>query len=102
MAQSSQRRCRRLFVQNRQNLLRRLTKLTSIHRTKRFLVLALLASLTLGPSLLGGNVFTAHAKGNESRGSKGAKPVKVASNLSEMLAGRNSGSLVKVILQLSD
>ena len=102
MAQSSQRRCRRLFVQNRQNLLRRLTKLTSIHRTKRFLVLALLACLTLGPSLLGGNVFTAYAKGKESRGSEGAQPVKVASNLSEMLAGKNNGSLVKVILQLSD
>ena len=76
--------------------------MTSIHRTKRFLVLALLASLTLGPSLLGGNVFTAYAKGKESRGSKGAQPVKVASNLSEMLAGKNNGSLVKVILQLSD
>jgi len=66
---------------------------TSTNRTKRFLVLALLASLTLGPSLLGGNVFTAYAKGKES-GSKGAKPVKVASNLSEMLAGKNNGSLV--------
>src|SRR6185503_7840250 len=78
-----------------------MTKVTSTHRTKRFLVLALLASLTLGPSLLGGNIFTAHAKGKESRGSK-AQPSKVASNLRDMVGSKNSGSLVKVILQLND
>ena len=94
---------RRLFVQNRQiPQYGELTTVTSNIRTKRFLVLALLASLTLGPSLLGGNIFTAYAKGKDSRGSKGAQPVKVASNLRDMLAGKNNGSLVKVILQLSD
>src|SRR5215207_5123160 len=73
-----------------------------MHRTKRFLVLALLASLTLGPSLLGGNVFTVHAKGKDTRGSRNQNPNKVASDLSDMLAGKNNGSLVKVILQLSE
>src|SRR5215213_7206315 len=72
-----------------------------MHRTKRFLVLALLASLTLGPSLLGGHVFTVHAKGKDSRESKD-QPNKVASDLRDMVARKNSGNLVKVILQLSD
>ncbi len=78
-----------------------LTTVTPIHKTKRFLVLALLASLTLGPGLLGGNIFTAHAKGKDSGRSKDQTPNKVASNLSDMLAHRNNSGLVKVILQLS-
>src|SRR5215213_6189024 len=57
-----------------------------MHKTKRFLVLALLASLTLGPSLLGGNLFTVHAKGKGASGSKDQKPNKVASELNAMLA----------------
>src|SRR3954454_17912700 len=75
---------------------------TSTHKTKRFLVLALLASLTLGPSLMGGNVFTVHAKGKESHGSKDETPNKVASDLTDMLRRKDRSSLVKVILQLSD
>jgi hypothetical protein len=79
-----------------------LTTLTSTHKTKRFLVLALLASLTLGPSLLGGNVFAVHAKGKESRGSKNETPNKVASDLTDTLRRKSSSSLVKVILLLSE
>src|SRR5215217_9298592 len=78
-----------------------MTKVTSMHKTKRFLALALLASLTLGPGFLGGNLWaTAQAKGKGSRG-KEQKPNKVASVLGDLLAHRNSNSLVKVILQLS-
>src|SRR3954447_11547530 len=72
-----------------------------MHKTKRFLVLALLASLTLGPSLMGGNVFAVYAKGKDPKGSKSATPNKVASDLHDMLGRKNSSSLVKVILQLS-
>ncbi|HEX7772963.1 MAG TPA: hypothetical protein VF435_11120, partial [Pyrinomonadaceae bacterium] len=68
---------------------------------KRFLVLALLASLTLGPTLLGGNLLaTVYAKGNGSRGNN-QKPNKVASDLSDLLSKKSSDSLVKVILQLN-
>src|SRR3569832_2596988 len=98
-----QRRMRQLFVQNWQTSVHGdLTTVTSINRSKRFLVLALLASLTLGPNLLGGNIFTVHAKGKDSRCSKAATPKQVASDLGDMLRRKDSSSLVKVILQLSE
>ena len=76
-------------------------KVTLRHKTKRFLVLALLASLTLGPGLLGGNLWaTAYAKGKGSH-SDNQKPSKVASDLSDLLAHKNSEAPVKVILQLN-
>src|SRR5205085_9056198 len=69
--------------------------------TRRFLVLALLASLTLGPTLLGGNLLTtADAKGKGSSHGKNVKPRKVASDLSDLLGNKSGDSLVKVILQL--
>ncbi|HKG96858.1 MAG TPA: hypothetical protein VKA97_03550, partial [Pyrinomonadaceae bacterium] len=72
-----------------------------MHKTKRFLVLALLASLTLGPTLLSGNLLTAvHANGKSSQG-KDQKPNKVASDLSHLLSNKSADSLVKVILQLN-
>ena len=94
---------RQLFVQNWQNpWYGELTTVTSTHKTKRFLVLALLASLTLGPSLMGGNIFAVHAKGKDSHGSKNDTPNKVASDLTDMLRRKDGISLVKVILQLSE
>jgi hypothetical protein len=80
-----------------------MTTVISMHRTKRFLVLALLASLTLGPNLLSGNLLaTVHAKGKGSRGKQEPKPNKVASDLGDLLSSKSSDSLVKVILQLND
>src|SRR6185369_2254367 len=77
-------------------------KVTLRHKTKRFLVLALLASLTLGPGLLSGNLLaTAHAKGKGSRGNA-HKAQKVASDLGDLLSSKSSEALVKVILQLND
>ena len=65
-----------------------MTTLTSSPKTKRFLVLALLASLTLGPNLLGGNLLaTVYAKGNDSHGNN-QKPNKVASDLNDLLSKR--------------
>src|ERR1041384_7369396 len=76
-----------------------MTKVTAMHRTKRFLVLALLASLTLGPNLLGGALMaTAQAKGLDK---KNQTPNKVASDLGDLLSKKSSESLVKVILQLN-
>ncbi|HEY6230682.1 MAG TPA: S8 family serine peptidase, partial [Pyrinomonadaceae bacterium] len=73
-----------------------------MHRTKRFLVLALLASLTLGPNLLGGALLaTVQAKGKGLDSSKNQKPNKVASDLGDLLSKKSSESLVKVILQLN-
>src|SRR5262249_41369737 len=81
---------------------RRMTTVTLITRTKRFLVLALLASLTLGPNLLGGSLWaTVHAKDKGAKGSKDEKPNKKASDLEETLNKKSSVSLVKVILQLN-
>src|SRR5687768_12062253 len=74
---------------------------TSMNKTKRFLVLALLASLTLGPSLLGGTLLaTAHGKGKVA-GTQNQKANKVASDLSDLLSGKRSEASVKVILQLN-
>jgi serine protease AprX len=79
------------------------TTVTSSHKTKRFLVLALLASLTLGPNLLGGSLLaTVYAKGKDSRGNNNQKPSKVASDLGNMLSRKSGDSLVKVILQLNE
>src|SRR4029079_19125288 len=79
-----------------------MTTVTLINRTKRFLVLALLASLTLGPNLLGRNLWsTVRANDKHSRGNKDEKPNKVASDLGDMLGRKSSDSLVKIILQLN-
>ncbi len=74
--------------------------LKATNRKKRFLALALLTSLTLGPSVFGGSLLAgiANAKGKaNSRDKKSRKHDKVASDLRERLASR---STVKVILQL--
>ena len=43
-----------------------MTTVTSSHKTKRFLVLALLLSLSVGPTFLGGKLLTSvHAKGKD-------------------------------------
>src|ERR1043166_4928659 len=69
-----------------------MTKVTAINRKKRFLVLALLASLTLGPNLLGGAIFaTVQAKGKGSDPQK-AQPSKVPSDLTD-LPSKKSRSL---------
>ena len=79
-----------------------MTTVTLINRTKRFLALALLATLTLGPNLLGGSLWaTAHGKDKVSHGSNDEQPNKVASDLGDMLTKKSSDSLVKVILQLN-
>ena len=75
--------------------------MTSSHKTKRFLVLALLVSLSVGPTLLGGELLTSvHAKGKDKN--QNTKPKKVASDLSDLLQKKSSDSLVKVILQLNE
>src|SRR5262245_58116685 len=75
-----------------------MTTVTLINRTRRFLVLALLASLTLGPNLLGGSIWTnVQAKAK----SKDEKANKLAPDLGDVLVKKSSASLVKVILQLN-
>src|SRR2546423_15663194 len=94
---------RRVFVQTRQNLSTEMTKLIPMPKTRRFLVLALLASLTLGPTLLGGKLLiTADAKGNGSSHGENQKPKKVASDLSDLLAKKSSDVLLKVMIQLKE
>src|SRR5687767_14960049 len=71
-----------------------------MNRTKRLLALILLMGLTLGPSVLSGNLLAgvAHAKGKSgSRNEKSRKHDKLGSDLREQL---QSSSTVKVILQL--
>src|ERR1051325_945065 len=81
-----------------------MTKVTSSHRTKRFLVLPLLISLSVGPTLLGGNLLTSvHAKDKGSKGkNQNQKPIKIASDLSDLLHSKSNDSMVQVILQLND
>src|ERR1044072_2324214 len=78
-----------------------MTTVTLINRTKRFLVLALLASLTLGPNLLGGNLWATVRAKDKPRANKDEQPNKVASDLGDLLKKKSSDSLVKVILQLN-
>src|SRR5690349_19447792 len=79
-----------------------MTKVTAMHRTKRFLVLALLASFTLGPNLLGGaTLATVQAKDKGLDSQKNQKPSKVASDLGDVLSNQGSETMVKVILQLN-
>src|SRR6185369_638408 len=101
LARSLHRRERRLFVLNWPNLRRRMTTLILINRTKRFLVLALLASLTLGPNLLGGHRWRTVRANDKPRANKDEQPNKVASDLAVSLKKKSSDSLVKVILQLN-
>ena len=78
--------------------------MTSSHKTKRFLVLALLTSLSVGPTLLGGTLLTsAHARDNGLQGNKNqtAKPNKIASDLSDLLHNQSGAATVNVILQLN-
>src|SRR5262245_52366080 len=77
-------------------------KVTSSHKTKRFLALVLLTSLSVGPMLLGGSLLTSvHAKGNGPVQSDKNTPNKVASDLGDLLRHKSSDSMVKVILQLN-
>src|SRR6185369_11715969 len=79
-----------------------MTKVTATNKTKRFLVLALLASLTLGPNLLGGALLaTVHAKDKGLDSGKNQKPNKVAPDLGDLLSKKSSESTVQVILQLN-
>jgi len=95
---------RRSSVETRRNLEgMEMTKVIASNRTKRFLVLALLASLTLGPNLLGGSLIAAAAqgKGKGLDNTKNLKPNKVASDLGDLLSSKSSDATVKVILQLN-
>src|SRR5689334_285297 len=68
--------------------------------TKRFLTLALLANLSLGPTLAGGiaQAGILNGKGKSARNS--AKHNKIAADLLEQLDNESASKLVKVILQL--
>ena len=69
-------------------------KVTSSHKTKRFLVLALLIGLSVGLTLLGGNLLTsADAKGKGQQGNKNLKPNKIASDLGDLLRSKSSDSI---------
>src|SRR5689334_22826793 len=78
-----------------------MTKVTEMHRTKRVLVLALLASLTLGPNLLGGALMANVQAKDKGLDKKNHMPNKVGSDLSDLLSHKGSDSKVKVILQLN-
>jgi hypothetical protein len=80
-----------------------MTTVKSMKLTKRFLTLALLANLSLGPTLASGHVLAGGANGNEnnsSQNSKGAKHNKIASELNDQFGSRSGDTMVKVILQL--
>src|SRR5215213_6464845 len=73
----------------------------SITKTKRFLTLALLANLSLGPTLLSGSALAGNGNGNNPpRNSKGAKHNKIGLDLRDQLSNQSGDSLVKVIVQL--
>jgi hypothetical protein len=66
-------------------------KVTSSHKRKRFLVLALLIGLSAGLTLLGGNLLTtADAKDKGQQGTKNLKPNKIASDLGDLEAKQDS------------
>jgi subtilisin family serine protease len=70
--------------------------------TKRFLTLALLANLSMGPTLASGTAMAAGvlSEGKNAKTNKGPKYDKVASDLREELGTKSGSSTVKVILQL--
>src|SRR5690349_14062933 len=68
--------------------------------TKRFLTLALLANLSLGPTLASGIVRAGILNGNGKGAATVAKHNKIAADLLDTLANESSSKLVKVILQL--
>ncbi|HEY3578954.1 MAG TPA: S8 family serine peptidase, partial [Pyrinomonadaceae bacterium] len=68
--------------------------------TKRFLTLALLANLSLGPTLAGGIAQAGILNGKGKSARNGAKHNKIAADLLERLDSESASKLVKVILQL--
>ena len=76
-----------------------MTTVTLMKLTKRFLTLALLANLSLGPTLLSGTAMAAAKDKNEKK-DKSLKHDKLASNLRDELGTKSGSSTVKVILQL--
>ena len=74
----------------------------SMKLTKRFLTLALLANLSLGPTLASGIVQAGILNGKDkgAQNDKGAKHNKIASDLLDQLGNESPSKLVKVILQL--
>src|SRR5687767_2271739 len=78
-------------------------KVTSSHKTKRFLVLALLIGISVGLTLLGGKLLTsADAQGKGQKANQNLKPNKIASDLGDLLRSNSSDARVKVILQLNE
>jgi len=79
-----------------------MTTVKSMKLTKRFLTLALLANLALGPGLAGGIAQAAMSggKGKNTSSSKGAKHNKIAADLRDQLGNQSGADRVKVILQL--
>jgi subtilisin family serine protease len=80
-----------------------MTTVKSMKLTKRFLTLALLANLSLGPTLASGTAMAAGVlggKGKNARNSKGLRYDKVAADLRDELATKSGSSMVNVILQL--
>ncbi|HEY0728992.1 MAG TPA: hypothetical protein VGD38_13030, partial [Pyrinomonadaceae bacterium] len=71
----------------------------SMKLTKRFLTLALLANLSLGPTLASG-IAMAAGKDKKNKTLKGLKHDKITSDLREKLVTKSGSSMVKVILQL--
>ena len=72
---------------------------------KRFLTLALLAHLSLGPTLAGdkllGGLLNRKGKSSSQNG-RGVKHNKIASELNDQLGSQGGDTMVKVILQLED
>src|SRR6185436_18647755 len=76
-------------------------KVTSSHKTKRYLALALLTALSLGPTLLGGHLLTSVSAKGKGPTQGPQKPNKVASDLGDLLRSKSSEAQVKVIVQLN-
>ena len=68
--------------------------------TKRFLTLALLANLSLGPTLASGIAQAGTLTGNNAGNSKGATHDNISSDLRDQLNNESGNKLVSVILQL--
>ena len=82
-----------------------MTTVKSMKLTKRFLTLALLANLSLGPTLASGSAQAGTIKRNgqnASQNRKGAKHNKIASGLNDQFGNQSDDTMVNVILQLDD
>jgi serine protease AprX len=80
------------------------TTVKSMKITKRFLTLALLANLSLGPTLASGTVLGGILKRKTSNASqsKGLQHNKIAAEINDQLGTQSGDTMVNVILQLDD